>query len=208
MKTVWIRSTKTSNKPDPPAPEELAADLRANQGQHTVFADHMIRAIHGKSRYGEAAERITFDSLISKSQAAFTLLLYENGYKNWVWASRNDLGSASDASADANTDSSDGTCPTHGFTERGREGLPSRNGGWSLEGMKKYNELHKRVTEDQISDAGAFRKAEDREHREAKRSKGRKRKRGNADQMIILTISDDLGELMQSTNSEVLAIQL
>jgi hypothetical protein len=207
MKIEWIRSTNTSNKPDPPAPEEFAADLRANQGQCTVFADHMIRAVHGKSRYGEAAERITFDSLISKSQEAFTLLLYENGYKNWVWASRNDPGSASDASADANTDSSDGTCPTYGFTERGREGLPSRNGGWSLEGMKKYNELYKRVTEDRISDAGAFRKAY-RDHREAKRSKGRKRKRGNADQMIILTISDDLGELMQSTNSEVLATQL
>jgi hypothetical protein len=207
MKIEWIRSTKTSHKPDPSAPEELAADLRANQEQHTVFADHMIRAVHGKCRYGEAAERITFDSLISKSQAAFTLLLHENGCKNWVWASRNDPGSASDASADANTDSSDGTCPTHGFTERGREGLPSRNGGWSLEGMKKHNELHKRVTEDRISDTGAFGKA-CREHREAKRSKGRKRKRGNADQMIVLTISDDLGELMQSTNSEVLAIQL
>jgi hypothetical protein len=207
MKIEWIRSTKTSNKPDPPAPEELAADLRANQGQHTVFADHMIRAVHGKSRCGEAAERITFDSLISKSQEAFTLLLCENGHKNWVWASRNDPGSASDASADANTDSSDGTCPTCGFTERGREGLPSGNGGWSLEGMKKHNELCKRVTEDRTSDVGAFGKA-CREHREAKRSKGRKRKRGNADQMIILTISDDLGELMQSTNSEVLAIQL
>jgi hypothetical protein len=58
-----------------------------------------------------------------------------------------------------------------------------------------------------MSDAGAFGKAH-REHREAKRSKGRKRKRRNADQMIILTISDDLGELMQSANSEVLAIQL
>jgi hypothetical protein len=134
MKIDWIKSTSTSNKPDPPELERVTADLRANQGQCTMFADHVIRAVHGKSRCGEAAERITFDCLISKRQEAFTLLLHENGCKNWVWAS------SSDASGDANTDTSDGSCPTHGCTERGREGLPSRNGGWSLERMKKQND--------------------------------------------------------------------
>jgi hypothetical protein len=63
------------------------------------------------------------------------------------------------------------------------------------------------VTDDRRLDAGAFGKAQS-EHREAKRTKGRKRKWGNADQMIVLTISDDLGELMQSANGEMLAIPL
>ena len=160
----------------------------------------MIRAVHGKSRYGEAVERMPFDTLISKSQEAFTLLLYENGYKNWVWAASNDPGTTSDGSGDTGGNTTDGLCPMYVYTVRHKEALTSRNGGWSVEGMMKYNDLYRRVTDDRTIDAGSFSTVY-RLYREEKRTTVKKRKRGTVHPVQILTISDDLGDLLQDRNS-------
>jgi len=175
--------------------------MRENQTQYTDFADHMIRAVHGKSRYGEAAERVNFDTLISKSQEAFTLLLYENGYQNWVWAASNDPGTTSDGSSDdTGGNTTDGLCPMYKYTVRHKETMTSRNGGWSVEGMMKYNELYRRVSNDRTKDGGSF-SAAYRMYRDEKRTRAKKRKRGTVGPRQILTISDDLNDLLQDGNS-------
>lgn len=189
----WM--TKTSMAvatQNPPGPEEFAAELRQNQAQYTEFADRMIRAVHGKSRYNAAAEVTLFDTLISKSQEAFTLLLYENGYKNWMWAWQNHQETTSDTNSDGTAFSS---CPAYEYTTRHQD-FTSRNGGWSREGMLKFNALYKRVEADRATDAGAFEKVYKR-HREDRSTTTRKRRRGGTTSPLqILTISDDLGDLL------------
>jgi hypothetical protein len=66
-------------------PGEVEESMRRNRLQYTEFTDRMIRAVHGKSRYGEKAVHTLFGSLVSPSQEAFTILLYRNGYHKWVW---------------------------------------------------------------------------------------------------------------------------
>ena len=151
-----MKNNERSNKPNPPGPEIIENELRTNTSQYTEFADRMIRAVYGKSRYGAAADMKLFDGLISKSQEAFTLLLYENGYKNWVWASTNDRGGTTSKTASNTTDSGG---PGYGYIEKSKDSLPTRNGGWSNEGMKKFNDLYKRVGEDCLKDKGGFQKS-------------------------------------------------
>jgi hypothetical protein len=191
---VWINTNVRSSKPDPPTPEKFQAAMRKNQEEYVEFADIMIRAVHGKSRYGDTSKTTSFNTLISKSQEAFTLLLYENGYKNWVWASRNDPGSTSDASTDeggGNT-SADSNCPPYGYTSRTKEDIEFRNGGWSMEGMLKYNELYKKVAADRACDRGAFEKVY-MAHRMSQGKARRKRKRGLPNNPV--PILDDLVDL-------------
>jgi hypothetical protein len=175
--------------------------MRQSQGQYTDFADRMIRAVHGKSRYGQASETTDFDTLISKSQEAFTLLLYENGYNNWVWASRNNQATSSDSGSDTGGNTTDSRCPGYGYTERGKDTLSSRNGGWSRKGMERFNELYRRVREDRMADEGAFERVY-RRHREVKSRTRKKRKRGSEYPLQVLTISDDLGELLNRVGSD------
>ena len=80
----WIAKTNKDRKPDPPKPEELMEDtgLRSAVDQYTEFADRMIRAVYGKTRYSPGSSTTLFDDLISPSQEAFALLLYKNGYEN------------------------------------------------------------------------------------------------------------------------------
>jgi hypothetical protein len=54
--------------------------------RYIEFADRMIRAVHGKSIFSSKAATTDFEDLVMPSQEAFTLLLYRNGYKNWVGA--------------------------------------------------------------------------------------------------------------------------
>jgi hypothetical protein len=189
--------TSTTNKPDPTDPERLISELRKNKLSFAKFADRMVRAVYGKSRYGVAAERSRFDTLVSKSQEAFTLLLYKNGHSNWVWASHNDPGTTSDASSEAIGESG---CPSYRYTARSNE-MTFRNGGWSREGMQDFNELYMRVAEDRVSDNGTFE-----EYYKMHRAKNTqtpknrsKRKRDNA--QPILTIRDDLGDLLRDNEN-------
>jgi len=158
----------------------------------------MIRAVHGKSRYGEKAGTTSFNTLISKSQEAFTLLLYENGYKNWIWTSRNDPGSTSEETDEGGGSSTDSNCPPYGYTSRRKEEMTSRNGGWSSEGMLKYNELYRKVAADRAIDKGEFERVY-MAHRVSKFKARKKRRRGNPYNPV--PILDDLGDLQMVDQS-------
>jgi hypothetical protein len=145
------------------------------------------------------------DDLISPSQEAFTLLLYRNGYNNWVWR-HNHASVSSEGSYDSNvTFKGDGEededgCPKYSYTKRTAGDFTSRNGGWSRDGMKKYNTLYKKVQDDRIANAGAFSEVY-RAHRAHISRQKRKRRRDDGDQSQRLTISDDLGELLTAMDS-------
>jgi hypothetical protein len=191
---VWINGNGRNSEADPPTPEKFQESLRKNQTEYITFADIMIRAVHGKSRFADTAGTTSFNTLVSKSQEAFTLLLYENGYKNWVWASQNDPGSTSDASTDA-ADSSD--CPPYGYTSRSQDNIPNRNGGWSTEGMLKFNTLYRKVEVDRDADKGAFERVY-MAHRVSQFKTTRKRKRGLTNNPV--PILDDLVDLQMLGN--------
>ncbi len=154
--------------------------LRINVGAYTEFADRMIRAVHGKSRYGNSSTATLLDDLISPSQEAFTLLLYRNGYDNWVWR-HNHASVSSEGSYDSNvTFEGDGEededgCPKYSYTKRTAGDFTSRNGGWSKVGMTSYNNLCRRAKEDRTLDDGSFAKAH-REHRASVSGEKRKRR--------------------------------
>jgi hypothetical protein len=129
----WIATTSKGTEPDPPTPDNIEENgLRSDVGGYTEFADRMIRAVHGKSRYGNSSTAILLDDLISPSQEAFTLLLYRNGYKNWVWM-HNHASLSSEGSEDSNVtfegdeDEEDG-CPKYSYTKRTAMDFTSRDG--------------------------------------------------------------------------------
>ena len=104
--------------------------------QYTEFADRMIRAVHGKIKYGESAAKKKLDDLVSPSQEAFTLLLYRNGYESWLWMHKELVSSSGASDATDGEGGLDG-CPGYQYTSRTID-LTSRNGGWSREGMLKF----------------------------------------------------------------------
>ena len=165
--------------------------MRRNRLQYAEFTDRMIRAVHGKSRYGEKAVHTLFGSLVSPSQEAFTMLLYRNGYQKWVWMHNGSVSSG--ASEGSHGDTSDGF-PEYVYTARSSD-LTSRNGGWSRTGMLKYNDLYKQVKKDRLEDNGAY----DREyiaHYMEKSKNKRKQRCDNGGQLRSLTVSDGIGDLL------------
>jgi hypothetical protein len=163
--------------------------------QYMEFADKMIRAVHGKSRYGEKVTKTMLGDFVSKSQEAFTMLLYHNGYDNWVYMKNDDNVFSSDASAAGNGDFNGG-CPQYKYTARSIE-LTSRNGGWSSEGMRKFSQLYTKVKEDRRVNEAVYDPAY-KLHCLEKSTTQRKRKRHEGGQLQSVPVMDDIGDLLGS----------
>jgi len=193
----WISATTRKGVSDPTRPEEITANgLRLDVKGYTDFADRMIRAVYGKSRYSSSSGAKLFDDFISPSQEAFALLLYSNGYDNWVWMHAH-ASLSSDGSDDSNgTEGGEGDDgrPPYKYTKRTGD-FTSRNGGWSKEGMRLYNDLYKTVQDNRLNDNGAFGRAYQ-VHRSQMSGKKRKRRNNDGDPSQQMTISDDLGQLL------------
>jgi hypothetical protein len=192
----WIAATAKSRRPDPPRPEELLKEegLRSDVGQYTEFADRMIRAVYGKNRYSHNSSVMLFDELVSPSLEAFALLLYKNGYENWIWM-HNNACMTSDVSDDTEEE-----CPNYKYTTRAGGDFTSRNGGWSREGMRLYNELYKMAKTDRENDKGTFGKVY-KVHRVEMSGRKRKRRTNNGGPGEQLTICDDLEDLWAATTN-------
>jgi hypothetical protein len=90
-------------------------------------------------------------------------------------------------------------CPPYKYTARASE-MTNRNGGWSRAGMLNYNALYLKVKENQVKNKGVFEK-DYKEHWKEIYSPRNKRKRSSGGRFQVLTISDDLGELLTAVNS-------
>ena len=163
--------------PDPTKPDEVEECMRTDQQKYTDFADRMIRAVHGKSRYGDKATSQDFGKMVSVSQEAFTMLLYRNGYENWMYM-HNEL---------ATSDSS--SCPRYKYTERTYE-LRSRNGGWSHDGMSVFNGLYQKVKNDRNNDHGAFDRNYKEHWIETQRYKKKRKQRDGDDLQVVIACGD------------------
>ena len=155
--------------------------LRGDTARYTKFADRMIRAVYGKTRYNPNSSTKLFEDLIPPSQEAFALLLYKNGYENWVWMHDHACMTldGSDVTAEDEDEGGDDDegCPHYKYIKMSG-GFTSRNGGWTREGMTLYNELYLKVRGgDRQKDNGAFGRLY-MEHRVT--LSGKKRKRRNA----------------------------
>jgi hypothetical protein len=204
----WIAKTSKDRKADPPKPEEFIdnSGLRSDVARYTEFADRMIRAVYGKTRYSPSSSITLFDDLISPSQEAFALLLYKNGYENWVWM-HNHACLTSEGSDDTvgGEGGNEEDCPKYKYTKRTGD-FTSRNGGWTRDGMNLFNEPHNKVKTDRQANNGAFSKVY-REHRAC--LSGKKRKRKNTDgagQQHQLAICDDLDQLWTAAATNLASV--
>jgi hypothetical protein len=154
----------------------------------------MIHAVHGKSIYSEKAATTEFEELVSPSQEAFTMLLYRNGYKNWLWV--HNICAMTFSSEESESDER----PPYQYTMRSRD-LTSRNGGWPQEGNDKYVELYDRVKQDRIAVNGAFKKKYMTHWMEKKQS-ARKHKRHNNTPTRLPENRDDMELLVSAWRNE------
>jgi hypothetical protein len=125
---------------------------------------------------------------------AFTLLLYENGYMDWVWM-QNEAGTSDTSNGGWRSDGLD-----YLYMARTRE-LTSSNRGRSRSGMLKYNAgLYSKVKEDRLRDNGVF--GEDyKEHWIEKGKMRQKQWHDHGGNLKMVAVSDDLGDLLNAVDS-------
>jgi hypothetical protein len=141
---------------NPPSPDALINEMRHNKASYAAFADHMVRAVHGKCGHAQKAgsKSRMFSEHIPVSQEAFALLLHKNGHNNWIWM--NDMNASSSDGTDCSNDVEKPGYRCTGLRSEKGAMFTRRNGGWSEAGMEAFNSLHAKVKASRAADNGVF----------------------------------------------------
>jgi len=137
--------------------------MRKQPASYLVFYRHFIKCVTKKTKYdANVATARTYNDLCTVSDEAFALLLLENSWDKWSDLYKRDpmsLVPRRGGRGKANLASSIMTKYTKGGykfvdTDNGSAVVPTSfgsNKGWSVEGMKRYNELFDLVEADRIA---------------------------------------------------------
>jgi hypothetical protein len=171
--------------------------MRKDKTGYSEFADYMVCAVHGKVAYAQSAGSKTtmFSSCIPVSQEAFALLLYKNGYNNWIW--KNENGATSSDDSDPETEINPGFLYTNSNGVKGTA-FTKRNNGWSEAGMQEFNKLCVKVKESRAADNTTF-DAHYKTHWRATKCISKYKRRKVVALPAVVTIYDDLVDPDQVT---------
>ena len=104
---------------------------------YTEFIDRFVRAVVGARRFDKIAERQTISNFVYVSDEAFALLIYENQEERW-W----DMFRTGKKTSDKKGKYTDGGKSSKDIG-RSRQGK-----GWDIGGLRRFNELCRKVQED------------------------------------------------------------
>lgn len=118
--------------------------LRANTKSFRIFCDCFLSKVIGSSKWKEECISKTVSEIATISDEAFTLLLLENHWDEW--SNKNVEDYKKEAPYDAKNNKTVKRKPTKGkYTS---EGIGAKlYGGWSNEGLLRFNALYDLVTE-------------------------------------------------------------
>jgi len=145
--------------------EKIVMNLRGAKVEYAWFVSSIMRQLNAmmyKSKVESGAMKPM--ELFTPSDEAFGLLALENGMRRW--AKEYELKTTGKWEVDKDT------LP---YTMYTRSGV--KNGGWSAEGLRRFNKLYDKVVKDRASNRGkTFEKDFQESHKRAMSGSSRKRK--------------------------------
>jgi hypothetical protein len=118
--------------------------LKLHEGgeAYHLFLSKLVRRVVGKSRWSNNSTKKLVSQYVTKSDEAYALLNVENQYDRWTIFWENDSREEEDKVE------LPGAMYTNCGQSGGGKGTNKKNDGWSTAGMNRFNELHKKITED------------------------------------------------------------
>ena len=132
---MWYKRVK---KTDPPTPEEIRVSgrnliLKNEKEMYTEFVFRMIPYVVGKNVWNNNATNTRLSCFVTPSLEAFAMLIYDNGYKPWMWDCQQMAALPATTSSDEEDALTTSIRPAFKYTHRTQDNMV-RNGGWSEEG--------------------------------------------------------------------------
>ena len=144
--------------------------LHEDGDAYRLFLTRIVERIVGRASWKRNSDKKPLSRFCTKSDEAFGLLLLENSYDRWskMWEIQDYKNEKKQAPRSRYTNSGD---------TRGERGSNRKLEGWSMEGYKRFDELHKLVTADRAKPSRAPFEEELRVQLEAERAGRRSRKK-------------------------------
>jgi len=182
--------TELLEKKNLPSLDELMLK-RQKEDTFMVFADTFLSRVVGMSIWRKNCAKLPISEMATISDEAFTLLLLENYWEGWSTKNLDEY--KSEVTIDETTNQKKKRKATWGKFTSGAWGS-RRFGGWSKEGLIRFNQLYSQVEEDRKKDNAA--EVEEQYRLRCVNSKSKKRKRASHDNDFNLKI-DNLQALLR-----------
>lgn len=157
-------------------PADIVNDRRNNPDQYANFFVLFVAPVVGKKRFESLCWRQKLSKFVTVSDEALALLLFENNYyrwldmgRNWDWTTSqvrpkfttggNAYQTPKFVKENANMNQNNKACipkikSCDKFKEEVRESTCAKYQGWSLEGLRRYNNFFDKVQKERVSDVG------------------------------------------------------
>lgn len=176
--------------------KSLVDELRQDMGVYMWWAEKFWPRVVGQEKWklDIASGNKKPSDLVTVSDEALALLLFENHFLSWKAKAESGDDAGSQTSSITSSDTS--TC----MTKYTRKKNGSTKDGWSDDGIKRFQELMTKVREDRSSTNGAeFDKlVQQKMQQEASAARGRRKRRRETEGNIITMVENELPDMPDS----------
>lgn len=186
-------------------------EMRNDSNAFVSFCDNFLPAVVGKAVWKNNVTSKLVSEMATPSDEAFVYLLLENNWNKWEEEARQAIAKLNKEEGvdelleqdeeEESSQSGKSTIATE-YTESNPRG--GKNTGWSSEGMRRYNELYTRVTEDRAKLNNMQVKEEYRQYAQKTTLAENYKKRK---EITIVTPRDDLDLLLGEQLSKVARVE-
>lgn len=174
-----------------PAPDMLVSGRRNTEGFH-LFCDVFLSRVVGVTEWRESCTSVFVTDMASVSDEAFAILCIENYWDEW--ANKNVEEYKSEVAFDATTNTRKKRKTTWGIYTKGATGS-RRYGGWSAEGLERFNVLYEKVVQDRRDNAAASNVLY-KTYCEQREDSGKKKRKVVVNTRSVVVRSDDVSHLL------------
>ena len=150
LSVAYFRWYRKEKKRDPPTPEELRESMEKVDDEiekevYTEFVYRLLPYVVGRTVWENNATNSNLSSFVTPSLEAFAMLLYDNGYKPWLWECREMAAEINNGTSEDEDSAATPSKPTFKYTHRTLENMV-RNGGWAEEGHDYFDSCYDKIT--------------------------------------------------------------
>ena len=146
------RDNKVQTKEEMPSLESIK-ELRKNEEAYIFYCMHFLPVLVGKVTWRKALKRnAKVTDVATASDEAMGIAILHNSWDRWVWEHnkmREEIKKCKETKAAQESI----------FTSNGHGAGSQKHMGWSKEGVRKFNELCKRVMQDRTENGDKFNEA-------------------------------------------------
>lgn len=164
-------------------PKSIVETRRQDKDMYHDFINYFVKPVVGKRKFDDSSVKFLLSRYVTVSDEAFALLTFENNYDRWLDMSIRNNWATSDVkplySTGGNGNQTPSNTQANQESKKGNNSSTSMYQGWSVQGIRRFNNLYDLIMRERNTEAGRLFEEEFLQYMQEKKDKANKKDRKN-----------------------------